>query len=167
MSTRGARARGHVSTVLLRCLDIYPIDEGGSRGGGISWPLNFAWEISRFKLTAKFTLLREFLAHQQYTLWTLAGGTTQNPGGSAKFFAAKFITANLTWHEPPPPPLSGCVTANCWSSMAQCCSLRTDCHRWPSRSMPGSSRGPCGIRPAAGDCARGGGSGELDHGGAV
>ena len=34
-------------------------------GGDISWHFNFAWEISRFKLTAKFS--------------------TQNPGFSAKF----------------------------------------------------------------------------------
>ena len=53
---------------------------------------------------AKFRVPRECLAHQQYTLWTLAGGTTQNPGGSAKSPTAKFATANLTWREIPPPP---------------------------------------------------------------
>ena len=49
--------------------------------------------------------LRELLAHQQYTLWTLAGGTTQNPGGSAKFLTAKFTAANLTSRNPSPPPV--------------------------------------------------------------
>ena len=28
----------------------------------------------------------------------------QSPGAYAKFPAAKFATANLTWHDPPPPP---------------------------------------------------------------
>ena len=31
------------------------------KGGGISWHFNFAWEISRFKLTAKFRVLGECL----------------------------------------------------------------------------------------------------------
>ena len=72
-------------------------------GGGVSWHLNFAWELSHFKLTAKFThakfrVLREFLVHQQYTLWTLAGG-------SMKFPTAKFATVNLNWRENPPLPI--------------------------------------------------------------
>ena len=52
--------------------------------GGISGAVNFVWEISRFKLAAKFPI--------------------QNPGSSAKFTAAKFTAANLTWHEIPLPP---------------------------------------------------------------
>ena len=75
-------------------------------GGGISWHLNFAFQIDREISHAKFRVLREFLAHQQYTLRTLAGGQTLTPGGSVQFPTVKFTTANLTWHEitPPPPP---------------------------------------------------------------
>ena len=76
------------------------------RGAGVSWHFNFAWEISRFKLTAKFPtrnsgVLRD-TSSAHCGLWR--GGTTQNPGGSAQFPTAKFTTANLTWREIPPPP---------------------------------------------------------------
>ena len=77
-------------------------------GGGISWHFTFAWEISRFKLTAKFPMRNSgSSANFSHTLWALAGGTTQNPGGSAKCPTAKFTTANLTWREIPPPPSRG------------------------------------------------------------
>ena len=46
------------------------------RGGGCSWHLIFAFQIDREISHVKFRVLREFLAHQRYTLWTLAGGTT-------------------------------------------------------------------------------------------
>ena len=40
-------------------------------GGGVSWHLNFAWEISRFKLTAKFpTRNSGFSANFSYTTST-------------------------------------------------------------------------------------------------
>ena len=79
-------------------------------GGGISWHLNCTWEISRFKLTAKFPTRNSGssanLSHTSGTrcgLWQ-GGGGTQNPGGSAKLPTAKFTTANLIWRNPPPPP---------------------------------------------------------------
>ena len=65
---------------------------------------NFAFQIDREISHAKFSVLREFLAHQQYTLWTLAGGTTQNPGGSAKLPTAEFTTAKFDLARNPPPP---------------------------------------------------------------
>ena len=37
---------------------------------------NFAFQIDHEISHAKFRVLREFLAHQQYTLWTVAGGDT-------------------------------------------------------------------------------------------
>ena len=39
------------------------------KGGG-----KFAFQIDREIFSATFRVLREFLAPQQYTLWTLAGG---------------------------------------------------------------------------------------------
>ena len=86
-----------------------PIGLSWGGGGGISWPFASAWEILRVKLTAKFpTRNLEFSADFSHTsgthLWTLAGGTTQNPGGSAILPTAKFATANLTWGQIPPPP---------------------------------------------------------------
>ena len=74
-----------------------------TRGGGGDFVAlyfrvgNFAFQIDREISLAKFRVLREFLAHRQYTLWTVAGGHTQNPGGSAKF-----TTVNLTWRKIPP-----------------------------------------------------------------
>ena len=59
---------------------------------------NLAFQIDREISHAKFGVLREFLTHQQYTLYPL------NPGGSPKFPTAKFTTANLTWRKIPPPP---------------------------------------------------------------
>ena len=41
--------------------------------------------------------------HTTTFLGVSAKVTTQNPGASAKFPAAKFTTANLTWHETPLP----------------------------------------------------------------
>ena len=56
-----------------------------TEGGGISWHFNFAFQIDREISHAKFRVLHEFLVHQQYTLWTLAGGTAQNPGARRNF----------------------------------------------------------------------------------
>ena len=81
-----------------------------------------AWEVVCFKLTAQFpTRNLEFSADFSHTsgthLWTLAGGTTQNPGGSAILPTAKFATANLTWGQiPPPPPRPPSVVADCTSA---------------------------------------------------
>ena len=81
--------------------------------------VNFVWEISRFKLAAKFRtqnpgasaklepaakLHRACKALQTTTfLGVSAKCTTQNPGASTNFPAAKFTTANLFWHAIPPP----------------------------------------------------------------
>ena len=83
------------------------------RGGGVSWHFNFAWEISRFKLTAKFpTRNSGFSANFSYTGSTHCGlrrgQDPLNPGGSAKFPTAKFTIANLTWRKILPPPPVGC-----------------------------------------------------------
>ena len=51
-------------------------------GGGWSWHFKFAWEISRFKLTAKFRVLRGFLAHPRYTRWGLWRGVPHKIPGA-------------------------------------------------------------------------------------
>ena len=73
------------------------------KGGGGSW--HVAFQSGREISHAKFRDLRKFLAHQRYTLWTLAGGDTLNPRGSATFPTAKFTTANLIWRKISPPPV--------------------------------------------------------------
>ena len=84
------------------------------RGEGDFGAVEFVWGISRFKSaaishtnSAKWApaakLHRACKAlHSTTCLGVPAKLTTQNPG--AKFPAAKFATANLTWHEIPPPP---------------------------------------------------------------
>ena len=47
---------------------------------------------------AKFRVLREFLAHQRYTLWTLAGGTTQKQRGPREIYHHEI------WFGAKPPP---------------------------------------------------------------
>ena len=75
--------------------DLGPGHRVSHRGGG-------GFRGTLFHGSAKFRVFREFLAHQQHTLWTLAGGDTLWRGGSAKFPTAKFTTVNLTWSDPPP-----------------------------------------------------------------
>ena len=48
--------------------------------------------------------------HTTLSLGVSAEFATQNPGASAEFSAAKFITAKLSKHEAPPPP---CTEALC------------------------------------------------------
>ena len=48
---------------------------------------------------AKFRVLRKFLAHQRYTMWTLAGGDPLNRGAPRNF-----PQRNLTRREIPPSP---------------------------------------------------------------
>ena len=90
--------------------------------GGISGAVNFVWEIARFKLAAKFPkqspgasavakVIRACKAlHTATFLGVSPKFPTHNPEGSAKFLAAKFTTANLTWPEiPPTTPEDGCL----------------------------------------------------------
>ena len=96
--------RGERLAWCMRC--IYAVRCAGGGLGFVALQVrvgNFAFQIHREISHANFGVLREFLAHQQYTLWTLAGGTTQNPGGSATFPTAKFTSANLTRRGPPRP----------------------------------------------------------------
>ena len=68
------------------------------RGGGLwhfNFVRNFASQIDREISHTKLRVLRVFLAHPQYTLWTLAG-----EGGGW----AKFTTVSLTWREIPCTP---------------------------------------------------------------
>ena len=61
------------------------------RGRGISGAVNFVWETLRPICVGNFA----FQIGRKFP--------TQNPGASVKFPAATFATANLTWHEIPPP----------------------------------------------------------------
>ena len=73
-------------------------------GGGVSQHFNFAWEISRFNLTAKFPMRNSGCSVIfSHTSSTYSKFPTQNLGGSAKFPTAKLTTANLTWRGIPSP----------------------------------------------------------------
>ena len=77
-----------VPTVSLR-LAVLNVFQGFFEGRGISGAANFLWEILYFKLPVKLP--------------------TSNPGASAKFPAAQFTTATLTWHEIRPTPVCICT----------------------------------------------------------
>ena len=52
---------------------------------------------------AKLHRARKAVLHTTTFLGVSANFTTQNPGVSVKIPTAKFTTANLSWHYPPPP----------------------------------------------------------------
>ena len=76
-------------------------------GGGISWHFTFAWGISRFKLTVQFPTAKFRAAHQQYTLWTLAGGTTQNPWAPQNHLEERLLDQAQVRASYTPPPFLG------------------------------------------------------------
>ena len=91
--------RRNASCIIVHCIIQGPCVHN-AKGGGVSWHLNFAWEISRFKWTAKFpTPNSGSFANFSHILWTLAGGTTPNPG------AARNVPQRNPPCAKPPPPL--------------------------------------------------------------
>ena len=84
-------------------------------GGGMLGAVNFMWEFSRFKLATRFPtkkgssaklapvakLLRAYKALHHNISGCIHQVYHTNPAASAKFPAAKFTAASLTWHERP------------------------------------------------------------------
>ena len=78
-----------------QCVAWYPVTGPGNgqahlqRGGGfvaLQFRVGtFAFQIDREISHVKFRVLCDFLAHQRYTLWTLAGGDTLNRGAPRNF----------------------------------------------------------------------------------
>ena len=103
-TTQGVSPWGSVVTACRVCTTSH-------RGGVISGSLNFVWELSRFKLAAKFPNQNPKLhrAHKARHITTFLGVSarfaTQNPGVTAKFLTAKFTLGEIDWvccaHPPP------------------------------------------------------------------
>ena len=67
---------------------------------------NFAFRMDREVSHATFRVLRESLAHSQYTLWTLWRGVIHSTGGLREIYHREIDLART-----PPPPRLCCLCA--------------------------------------------------------
>ena len=80
-------------------------------GGGFSWHFNFAWEISRFKLTAKFPTgdsgFSANFSHTSSTHWGLWQGVIHSTGGLREISHGEIYHREFELARKSPPPLCG------------------------------------------------------------
>ena len=85
-------------------------EESSAYGGGISWHFNFAWEISRFKLTPKFPMRNSgFSANFSHTTSTRCGlwrGVPHKSRGVREISYSEIYHREFDLARNPPPPCS-------------------------------------------------------------